>query len=329
MHPKIEKWIKYEFWSFWLFYGPLTPWFIYKIIKSGAPAYFCSANPGIKWGGFMNYSKIDLINQIDEQYKPKTLFYSSYSNEKIPLDFPFIVKPNTGERGIGVELIRNNSDFNNYLNQHDNSDLILQEYIDYQLEFGVFYVRLPKENKGKIISITAKDFLTIIGDGKQSLKELIENNLRAFYRKEYLFDRYKNDLNSILEKGQQILLEPIGNHSRGTTFLDGSNLRTSILEEKIDAIAQKVDGFFYGRIDLKAKNLKEFQNGKFVILEINGVNSEATHIYDPNFNLIKAYKEVLKHLNYQYKIAVQNHELGQEWTDWKLLAKEISSRYKS
>jgi len=329
MHPKIEKWIKYEFWSFWLFYGPLTPWFIYKIIKSGAPAYFCSANPGIKWGGFMNYSKIDLINQIDEQYKPKTLFYSSYNNEKIPLDFPFIVKPNTGERGIGVELIRNNSDFNNYLNQHDNSDLILQEYINYPLEFGVFYVRLPKETKGKIISITAKDFLTIIGDGKQSLKELIENNLRAFYRKEYLFDRYKNDLNSILEKGQQILLEPIGNHSRGTTFLDGSNLRTSILEEKIDAIAQKVDGFFYGRIDLKAKNLKEFQNGKFVILEINGVNSEATHIYDPNFNLIKAYKEVLRHLNYQYKIAIQNHELGQEWTDWKLLAKEISSRYKS
>ena len=329
MHPKIEKWTKYEFWSFWLFYGPLTPWFIYKIIKSGAPAYFCSANPGIKWGGFMNYSKIDLINQIDEQYKPKTLFYSSYNNEKIPLDFPFIVKPNTGERGIGVELIRNNSDFNNYLNQHDNSDLILQEYINYPLEFGVFYVRLPKETKGKIISITAKDFLTIIGDGKQSLKELIENNLRAFYRKEYLFDRYKNDLNSILEKGQQILLEPIGNHSRGTTFLDGSNLRTSILEEKIDAIAQKVDGFFYGRIDLKAKNLKEFQNGKFVILEINGVNSEATHIYDPNFNLIKAYKEVLRHLNYQYKIAIQNHELGQEWTDWKLLAKEISSRYKS
>lgn len=329
MHPKIEKWIKYEFWSFWLFYGPLTPWFIYKIIKSGAPAYFCSANPGIKWGGFMNYSKIDLINQIDEQYKPKTLFYSSYNNEKIPLDFPFIVKPNTGERGIGVELIRNNSDFNNYLNQHDNSDLILQEYINYPLEFGVFYVRLPKETKGKIISITAKDFLTIIGDGKQSLKELIENNLRAFYRKEYLFDRYKNDLNSILEKGQQILLEPIGNHSRGTTFLDGSNLRTSILEEKIDAIAQKVDGFFYGRIDLKAKNLEDFQNGKFVILEINGVNSEATHIYDPNFNLIKAYKEVLRHLNYQYKIAVQNHELGQEWTDWKLLAKEITSRYKS
>lgn len=329
MNPKIEKWTKYEFWSFWLFYAPLTPWFIYKIIKSGAPAYFCSANPGIKWGGFMNYSKIDLINQIDKQYIPKTFFYSSYNLEQFPLDFPFIIKPNIGERGIGVELIRNKFDFKNYLALHDNSDLILQEYINYPLEFGVFYVRLPKETKGKIISITAKNFLTIIGDGKHSLKELIENNLRAFYRKEYLFDRYKNDLNLILGKGQQLMIEPIGNHNRGTTFLDGTNLKTSILEDKIDTIVQKVNGFFYGRIDLKAKNLEDFQNGKFVILEINGANSEATHIYDPNFNLIKAYKEVLKHLNYQYKIAIQNHELGEQWTDWKLLAKEIFSRYKS
>ena len=88
-------------------------------------------------------------------------------------------------------------------------------------------------------------------------------------------------------------------------------------------------GFYYGRIDLKAKSLEDFQNGNFVILEINGANSEATHIYDPNFNLIKAYKEVIKHLNYQHKIATQNHQLGVKWTDWKLLAKELIKRYQA
>ena len=170
--------------------------------------------------------------------------------------------------------------------------------------------------------------MTFTGNGKSTLKELIEQNLRAFYRKEYLFKRFQNELNSVLQKDEKLLVEPIGNHSRGTTFLDGSSLKTSKLEETIDQIAKKIDGFYYGRIDLKAKSLEDFQNGNFVILEINGANSEATHIYDPNFNLIKAYKEVIKHLNYQHKIAIQNHQLGVKWTDWKLLAKELLKRRK-
>ena len=328
MNPKITKWTRYEFWPFWLFYAPLTPWYIYKIFQAGAPAYFCSANPTMKWGGFIDYSKIDLLNQIDENYKPKTSFFKEFTTQEIPFDFPFIAKPNLGERGIGVELIRNEIDWKNYLEQN-NRDLILQEYIQSNFEFGIFYVRLPKEKNGKILSITAKDFLTFTGNGKSTLKELIEQNLRAFYRKEYLFKRFQNELNSVLQKDEKLLVEPIGNHSRGTTFLDGSSLKTSKLEKTIDQIAKKIDGFYYGRIDLKAKSLEDFQNGNFVILEINGANSEATHIYDPNFNLIKAYKEVIKHLNYQHKIATQNHQLGVKWTDWKLLAKELIKRYQA
>lgn len=76
----------------------------------------------------------------------KLFFYSSYNLEQFPLDFPFIVKPNIGERGIGVELIRNKFDFKNYLALHDNSDLILQEYINYPLEFGVFLCSITKRN---------------------------------------------------------------------------------------------------------------------------------------------------------------------------------------
>ena len=328
MNPKITKWTRYEFWPFWLFYAPLTPWYIYKIFQAGAPAYFCSANPKMKWGGFIDYSKIDLLHQIDENYKPKTVFYEEFTTQEIPFTFPFIAKPNMGERGIGVELIRNKIDWQIYLEQN-NRDLILQEYIQSNFEFGVFYVRLPKEENGKILSITAKDFLTFTGDGKSTLRELIEQNLRAFYRKDYLFQRFKNELNLVLQKDEKLLVEPIGNHSRGTTFLDGSYLKTPKLEDKIDQIAKKIDGFYYGRIDLKAKSIEDLQNGNFVILEINGANSEATHIYDPSFNLVKAYKEVIRHLNYQHKISVQNHQLGVKWTDWKLLARELLKRGKA
>ena len=90
MKPNIAKWTQYEFWPFWLFYGPLTPWYIYKIFQAGAPAYFCSVNPKMKWGGFIDYSKIDLLNQIEEDYKPKTVFFEEFTTQKLPFNFPFI-----------------------------------------------------------------------------------------------------------------------------------------------------------------------------------------------------------------------------------------------
>ena len=82
-------------------------------------------------------------------------------------------------------------------------------------------------------------------------------------------------------------------------------------------------------VEPKKQRVEDLQNGNFVILEINGANSEATHIYDPSFNLVKAYKEVIRHLNYQHKISVQNHQLGVKWTDWKLLARELLKRGKA
>ena len=328
MRHKIIKWTNYEFWPFWLFYGPLTPWYIYKIFTAGAPAYFCTANPGIKWGGFINYSKIDLLNQIQEKFKPKTLFIKEITTQNPPMNFPFIAKPDKGERGIAVELIRDENDWKNYLSIN-HQDLIIQEFNTFPLEFGAFYVKLPKEKKGKLISMTGKDFLHFLGDGKSTFKELIDSNIRAVFRKEYLLNRYASELDRVLAKGEKVLIEPIGNHNRGTVFLDATYLITPKLEAVIDEIAQNIKGFNYGRFDIKAESIEELQNGNFVILEVNGANSEATHIYDPKHNLFFAYKEVIKHLGYQHKIAKQNNELGHSYTKWPLLAKELIQRYQA
>ena len=326
MNPKLVKWTNYEYWPFWLFYGPLTPWYLYKIATVGVAAYFCDANPGLRWGGFMNYSKIDLLNQIKDIYKPTTLFYKEITADIIPMDFPFIAKPDIGERGIGVELIRNEFDWENYINLN-NKDLIIQSYNTYPLEFGAFYVRLPKEKKGKLISMTGKDFLQFTGDGKSTFRELINQNIRAIFRKAYLLERYADELNRVLKLNEKILVEPIGNHNRGTVFLDATHLISNQLEFKIDEIAKNINGFYYGRFDIKAKSIEDLQNGNFVILEVNGVNSEATHVLDPKHNLFFAYKEVIKHLGYQHKIAKQNYELGHTSTKWPLLAKEIIQRF--
>ena len=48
----------------------------------------------------------DILKQIDRKFLPKTIFFTEISSAEIPMKFPFIAKPDEGERGIAVELIR-------------------------------------------------------------------------------------------------------------------------------------------------------------------------------------------------------------------------------
>jgi hypothetical protein len=276
-------------------------------------AYFCKANPGIRFGGFINYSKYEILQQIPDEFKPETYFIKNknYRKKVLPFGedlggaFPFIVKPDVGERGKKVELIKNENDWENY---PFSENLIIQEFIDFPLEFGIFYARFPSEKSGKILSVTGKEFLVFESDGKTTLREFIENHFRAKNRTGYLKNKFKNQLDEIFPKGEKILLEPIGNHNRGTKFLDNSNLISEKLTLKIDELAKKIEGFYYGRFDVKANSVGNLKNGEFKILEINGVNSEPTHIYDPDFSLAKAYKEVKRHFDVQYEIVKQNRK---------------------
>ena len=104
---------------------------------------------------------------------------------------------------------------------------MIQTIIPYENEFGIFYVRLPNEEKGRVTSVAIKGFLKVIGDGKSSIKQLMENDYRASLQIERLSKQI--DLTIILEKDKIILLEPIGNHCRGTSFINGNHL----INEKI------------------------------------------------------------------------------------------------
>lgn len=301
---------EFEYWPAWIFYAPFVPYWIWKSIQSLSFSYFCKVNPGVEFGGFLNYSKFEILNQIPEKFKPETHFIKNKShikkilpNEELDGAFPFIVKPDFGERGRNVELIKNETDWENY---PLNKDLIIQEFIDFPLEFGVFYAKMPNENSGKIISITGKEFLTYRSDGRTPLRKFIENHPRTKRRKGYLNEKFKNQLDEIPKKNEKILLELIGNHNRGTRFYDASELISKKLSDRIDEISKQISGFYYGRFDVKANSAKEFQNGEFKVLEVNGANSEPTHIYDSKYTLTEAYKEVKKHFDIQYRIARQN-----------------------
>lgn len=303
------KYMKYEYWPFWLFYAPFVPYWLLNSAKSGSLNYFCRVNPGIRFGGFLDYSKFKILEQVPEKHKPESRFISEKSQLKTFPEFPFVVKPDQSERGRNVEVISSLSDWENYPVQ---KNLILQEYVTKPLEFGIFYARFPNREKGKILSITGKDFLRWESDGKTTLSHFVHSNYRAEKRKKYLENKFNAIWDEILPKGTSILLEPIGNHNRGTRFFDASELITDELEETVDRISQNIKGFYYGRFDVKADSVKKFQSGDFSILEINGANSEPTHIYDSKFNLLQAWAEAKKHFDVQYKIASANKESSLE-----------------
>lgn len=302
---KVFKIKPYEYWPYWIFYAPFVPYWILRSVQSLSFSYFCKVNPGIKYGGFLDYSKFELMEQLPNEYKPKTILIQTKEKKINSLDFPFIVKPDLGERGVNVELIQSKKDWEDY-SLHQNS--IIQEFIDLPLEFGVFYVREPKDENGKILSITGKEFLEFISDGKTTLKEFVSNHPRTASRIDYLKEKFINQWNQIPPKGDKLLLEPIGNHNRGTRFYDATDLITVELSATIDKLSKCIKGFYYGRFDVKSKSIETFKNGEFIILEVNGANSEPTHIYDDKFNLLQAYKEVKVHLDYQFKISKSNEK---------------------
>ena len=50
---------------------------------------------------------------------------------------------------------------------------LIQCLIEYEHEIGLFWVRFPNEEKGKLTGIVYKEYLHIIGNGKSTLEELI------------------------------------------------------------------------------------------------------------------------------------------------------------
>jgi hypothetical protein len=292
------KFYEYEYWPVWLFYAPFVPYWFLKSIQSASFSYFCRVNPGMRFGGFLDYSKYDILKQIPQEFLPETQFISHKNQLRTALTFPFIAKPDWGERGVNVELIQSEEEWRNY---PLNENLIIQQYIDLPLEFGIFYVNL--EGKPQILSITGKEFMVFHSDGKTSIREFVLSNPRISSRAAYFSEKFKNEWNSVFPEGKQLVLEHIGNHNRGTRFFDASHLITERLTLKISEISKSIKGFNYGRFDVKTASEEDLKQGKFIVLEVNGANSEPTHIYDESYTLRQAYGEVKRHFDYQYQIA--------------------------
>lgn len=327
----LSKWFHFEFWPFWIFYLPVFGYGVYLALKANSFAYFTATNPSMKYGGAFGFDKLKVLDLIDKKYTPKSFLSKNgeaanailEKMKKHEFDFPIVCKPNIGERGIGVEKIDNRSDLYSFL-QTQKDDLLIQEFIDYPIELGVFYHRFPISLKDGITSVVRKEFLRITGNGKSKFGDLVKENVRANNRITYLKKKYKTKWNQVIPSGITYKLEPIGNHNRGTKFIDGTDLINDELVSVFREIAKPLKGYYYGRFDLKVNSLADLYQGKNIkIIELNGTNSEPAHIYDPDYSLFKAYKEVIKHMRLVFDISEENRKLGVKPEKFKIVFKGV------
>lgn len=305
--------LHHEFWPSQIFYLPILAIFLKNALKLGSLNYFCWVNPKMENGGLIGYSKSKMLDQIPEKYKPKTILISkdlSFSEAedlvlKSKFEYPFIAKPDKGARGFRVELIENVKDFREY-HRTSKQKYLIQQFIDDPMEFGVFVVRTPKDFY--VSSLVQKEFLALVGDGQSTLESLFNSHERAskYYKKEDL-PAY---LDRILIEGKTILLEPIGNHCRGTKFMNANALIDSSLKSAFESLVLSMPDFYYGRFDVKAKSIDHLKAGDFKIMEVNGISAEPGHIYDPKMSLGQAYNDLFWHWEKMFEIAENNKQKG-------------------
>lgn len=296
--------------------------------------FFTSANPCIPHGGSFGESKIDILGLFDPKYIPHTFFIRSKLvlsevelwMERNHLSFPIVAKPDIGERGDNIEIIYDLNQLHLY-SQKLKRSFLLQEYLPSEFEAGVMVIKNIHTGKFEITSIVTKDFLHVLGDGVSTIGELMEKKARARFQLERFQER--RDLYTILPLGERLILEPIGNHKRGTTFLNSNHLMTQQLEAHFHEVSSSIEGFSFGRYDVKATSEMEFLAGRGIkIMELNGAFSEPGHIYDPQESLILAWRDLVIHWMRLAEVSGHNAKNGAKATSLSRFI-ELYGEYKN
>ncbi|MBZ0113802.1 MAG: alpha/beta fold hydrolase [Thermoanaerobaculia bacterium] len=327
---RLSRW---EFWPRWAFYPPVVLWVLALGLRYRCFTLFSAANPGIPDGGFVGESKADILDQLDPASVAPYRRLRAVDSQKERLakveDFrrerpgePVVLKPDVGQRGEGVAIAREAADGVAFL-ERTRGEAMVQEYVP-GVELGVFYVRHPDDERGSTFSVTDKRMPFVVGDGRRSLEELVLDDERAVCLATLYLERLGSRRFEIPQVGERVPLAELGTHCLGAVFLDGERYATPQLEATVERLAQSFDGFYFGRFDLRAPSYEDFEAGRDIrVIELNGVTSEATHIYDPGSSLWSAYRTLFRQWRLAFEIGWACRERGHAPTPLRALLRTL------
>src|SRR2546430_6454663 len=190
---------QWEFWPAWIFYIPVVVYYLFLAIRYRSFTLPTAANPGMQNGGFIGESKqeiLKLLQEADAEFIADAYLLEGCTTSDRLLALhrlcrnhriapPFILKPDFGQRGNGVRLVRSLREALDYLLEVD-APVILQRYAPGPSEVGVFYFGrfdIRYDDEGDLRA--GRDFKIVELNGASSEATNIydaRNSLRSAYR---------------------------------------------------------------------------------------------------------------------------------------------------
>jgi membrane protein DedA with SNARE-associated domain len=322
---------RWEFWPRWAVYPPVVLYCLWLAVRHGGATVFTAVNPGMgAGGGLVGESKSEILAALTgagdsvadwtavppgttEQRRAQVNAFTERHG------WPVVLKPDVGERGTGVVIARDQAQAAAVLAAEPGL-LIAQRYIS-GVEYGVFYVRRPNAPHGDVFAVTDKRMIGLAGDGRSTLERLILADDRAVCMGSFFLKAFAARLDEVPAEGERVVLTELGTHCRGAVFLDGAALITPALTAAVERVSRTFDGFYFGRYDVRAESAEAFMRGEFTVIELNGLTSEATSIYDPVHSVWFGWRVLCRQWRLAFEIGAANRARGKRvWSAGEVLS---------
>ena len=312
---RISNW---EAWPFKLIYAPITPVWLWYILRSGSVWFFTPSNPKLTFGGMEGEPKKEMYDLLPPELYPTTFNVMPGQDmgvvitalQQHGLGYPLIVKPEIGGQGILFRKIDSVEELQHYHSKVP-VEYIIQRMVHYPVEVSIFYIRHPAEKKGRITGFLHKIPLQVTGDGNHTLEQLIQQHPKANKRIGELHSKHKANWNTVIPDRTPYILSYAANHNRGAHFIDLKDHIDEKLVSIFDSISHTINDFYYGRYDIMCQSVEDLKHGRnFTILEYNGCGAEPNHFYDTGYTLMGAYREILMHWKALFRISRFNRQQG-------------------
>lgn len=319
----------FEFWHPRLFEVPYYVYLAWRCLVRGLPPkYLAKANWALDHGEIGIGSKFDTQMAFDQTHFPATAWLSDEpeARRRAALAFaaehgyPLVLKPDQGSVGKGVTRAADEPSLLAQL-ERVHGPYMLQTFCPHNIEYGVFFVRTGGE--ARVTGLNRKHFPTIVGDGERSIEALARDHER--YTAHWQLFLQDIDTARVPAAGESVQLSFVGSHTMGCKFTDDTHVLTSELERAIIGICDSQPGFNFGRLDVKAPSEAAFLAGEFVVIEVNGVASLPTHMFDPANSLARAYRIFLEHGRLLVDAASENRDRPMTLYGWRDIGRRVAA----
>jgi hypothetical protein len=310
----MKKWQDKGFWKSKLYYWQSLGYYYLNVIRFGSFSWFSAANIAIPFGGMLTDEKTQINGLIPDIYR-SPIYKRPYDLDK--LNFPVVLKPNTGLKGYKVTIVADKKTLQEIINNDDQVDWIIQDYIPFDKEYSLMYHRVPGTQNFDISSFIEKKYPYVVGDGNSTLKELIDKKTDPFLFKDEIFEINDKNLDDIIPNGELFILHQIGNYSRGAKFFSMQSEIIPSIKMAIHQCMKRIEGVDFCRLDIKADSLQDIIKGNYKVIEINGAKSEPLHIYDADIGFLESVGIINRHWKTMRKIVKVRKSQGYKFPKFK------------